>query len=76
MHAYQDPSLVPSPTIKAKDRLQYPCKASRGLNFARCEDVETAAAVKEAVKVQWSAFIFPGQKVKVKVNDGTEGEGE
>ena len=38
-------------------------------DFVRCEDVETAAAVKEAMKVQWNAFIFPGQKVKVKVKD-------
>ena len=36
-------------------------------DFVRCEDVSTADAVKDAMKLQWRDFIFRGQKVKLKV---------
>ncbi len=38
-------------------------------DFVRCEDIETADAVREAMKVQWSGLVFPGWKVIVKVKD-------
>ncbi len=39
------------------------------LILIRCENEETADAVKQAMKSQWSEFVFPGRKAKVKVKD-------
>ena len=35
--------------------------------IVKCDSMEAADAVKEAMKLQWSGLIMPGKEVKVKV---------
>ena len=35
--------------------------------FVKCDSMEAADTVKEAMKLQWSSLIMPGKEVKVKL---------
>ena len=39
------------------------------VDFVRCEDVDTANAVKKCMEQQWSILVKPGRAVKVKVKE-------
>ena len=40
--------------------------------FVKCDSMEAADTVKEAMKLQWSSLIMPGKEVKVKLTGSKE----
>ena len=38
-------------------------------DFIRCDDLEVANSVKDAMQHQWASLVYPGQKVKVRMKD-------
>ena len=66
-NATSDSAYEHIPALKLPEHLKDITKHHE--DFVRCEDVSTADAVKDAMKLQWSDLIFPGQKVKLKVKE-------
>ena len=46
-----------------------PSVTKHHVDFVRCEDVDTANAVKKWIEQQWSTLVKPGRAVKVKVKE-------
>ena len=81
---YLDPTPSPSATVETDTQSVDVHKSTHPLvlklpetlsvtkhhvDFVRCEDVDTANAVKKCMEQQWSTLVKPGRAVKVKVKE-------
>ena len=63
--------LSTSTSSPAETESQHPTLSvtKHHVDFVKCDDVDTANAVKKCMEQQWSTLVKPGRVVKVKVKD-------
>ena len=49
----------------------FPSVTEHDVDFVRCDTIDTANAVRDSMKQQWSNLVSPGCTVKVKVKAST-----
>ena len=49
--------------------LHLPGVTKHHADFVKCDDSDTANRVRDCMQIQWSTFVKPGQKIKIKLKN-------